>query len=364
MHRTKILISGISLPPKVVGSWLFRIHKFQSNLDYFDFVLSPTQNPDDKYIFCQKQPPKIFHKLQNSSKKSFYSAGEYIAFCKGICRKGSPVQIVVMDDTSLLDGISQLKEDFPVGSELVFSFHGHWLSAPSHVLDKVDKVFFLTRDGYRKTLNSNFQFTPQTYIVGNGVESEKFYPLKPAEKMKLKGSLGFEEQDTVLVWMANSRRVKGLHLFKKIAAEILRNHPAMKVISIGHQIDASITHPNWKQIGLLNHDQLPKYLQIGDIYFFTSLWQEGFGLSLVEAIKCGNWALASNLGGIPEVLADQSRALIVKDPNILESWLEAFEEVRMKIKTEEIPNYDLKDQLDQWHNYDTWEATFFNALST
>jgi len=38
--------------------------------------------------------------------------------------------------------------------------------------------------------------------------------------------------------------------------------------------------------------------------------------------------------------------------------------VRMKIKTEEIPNYDLKDQLDQWHNYDTWEATFFNALST
>lgn len=363
MSRIKILISAISLPPQVVGSWLFRIHKFQSKLDYFDFVLSPTQNPDKKYIFCQKKSSKFFQKLQNTSQKNLNTAAEYIAFCKEMCRKGLPLQIVVMDDGSLLDGISQLKDELPVGSEIVFSFHGHWLSMATHVLDKVDKVLFLTRDGYRKTLHANFQFTPQTFIVGNGVEGEKFFPLEPVEKENLKVSLGFEANDTVIVWMANSRRVKGLHLFKKIASEILRKHPSIKVISIGHQIDASITHPNWKQLGQLSHNDLPKYLQIGDIYFFTSLWQEGFGLSLVEAVKCGNWALASNLGGIPEVLADQPRAIIVEDPNILESWLDAFEISMSKINSEVIHYTELKESLKDWHNYDAWESKFLNALS-
>lgn len=364
MHRIKILVSGFGLPPQVMGSWLYRIHRFQSDLDYFDFVLSPTKKSDGKYIFCEKQKPKIWHRLQNANRRNLNTASQYAAFCKEVSRKGSPLQILVMDDVALLQGIAQVKEELPPGSEIVFSFHGHWLSIPPSTLEKVDKVFFLTKEGYRKTLSSNFQFTPQAFIVGNGVENGSFFPLNPSERSSLRKTLGFEEHETVLVWMANSRRVKGLHLFKKVVSKILEKYPEVKIVSIGHTKDAEINHPNWTQVGILPHNQLPTYLQIGDIYFFTSLWQEGFGLSLVEAIKCGNWALASDAGGIPEVLSEQTRALIVNDPNILESWLEAYELVLSKIKSDKTPFLELKDRLAEWQTYGAWQAKFLNALES
>ncbi|OOG74604.1 glycosyltransferase family 4 protein [Algoriphagus sp. A40] len=364
MERIKVLISGFGLPPQVLGSWLYRIHRFQSELDYFDFVLSPTQKADEKYVFCEKQAPKIWHRFLNPNSRNSKAASQYVAFCNNISQNGVPVQILVMDDVSLLQGITSLKGELPIGSEIVFSFHGHWLSIPPSILEKVDKVLFLTKEGYRKTLSSNSQFTPQAFIVGNGVENEFFYPLNPSEKSSLRKSLGFEEHDTVLVWMANSRRVKGLHLFKKVASKILEKYPDVKIVSIGHTKDAEINHPNWTQVGVLSHKQLPAYLQIGDVYFFTSLWQEGFGLSLVEAIKCGNWALASDAGGIPEVLFGESRAIIVNDPNILESWLESYELVLSKIKSDNTPFIELKERLSDWQTYDTWKTKFLNALES
>lgn len=363
MQRIKILISGLGLPPQVMGSWLFRIHQFQTNLNYFDYILSPTAKSDDRYIFCKKKSLDIWNKLQKPQSQISYAASDYVETCKKLSQGKKPVQIVVMDDNSLLQAICQLRDTFPQGSEIVFSFHGHWLINPHNVLEKVDKVLFLTKSGYRKSFHSNFQFTPQAFIVGNGVEDGLFFPLNPLEKASQKLAMGYKSDDRILIWMANSRRVKGLHLFKKIAQEILKRYPETKILSIGHQHDKSITHTNWRQLGVLKHEDLAKNLQIGDVYFFTSLWQEGFGLSLVEAMKCGNWAIASNAGGIPEVLADQTRAELVEDPNIVDSWLEAYTNLLTKMDAEEVDFSEMKKQLAGWHSYADWQTRFFNALT-
>lgn len=363
MQKVKILISGLGLPPHVMGSWLFRIHQFQTNLNYFDYILSPTTKDDERYIFCKKKSLNIWNKFQKPQSQISYAASDYVEACKRLSQGNKPVQIVVMDDSSLLQAICQFRDTFPQGSEIVFSFHGHWLINPNNVLEKVDKVLFLTKSGYRKSFHSNFQFTPQAFVVGNGVEDGLFYPLDTLEKANQKIAMGYKAEDRILIWMANSRRVKGLHLFKKIAGEILKKHPDTKILSIGHQQDNSITHPNWKQLGVLKHEDLAKNLQIGDVYFFTSLWQEGFGLSLVEAMKCGNWAIASNAGGIPEVLADQTRAEIVEDPNIVDSWLEAYTDLLAKMDAEELDFSEMKKQLAGWHSYSDWQTRFYNALT-
>lgn len=365
MERLKILISGLALPTQITGSWLHRIYKFQSNLNYFDFVLSPTKVPSSVFIHCEKKKSGRWQKLWYRKNLPSYLSSDYIDFIRPLIANKKPLQLLVMDDTSLLEAVICIRSMLPQGSEICFSFHGHWLMAKPWVLDKVDKVFFLTWEGYKKTLTFNLQFTPQAFIVGNGVENEFFFPLAPEEKIHRKKVLGFGENDTILIWMANSRPVKGLHLFKKIALKILEKHQGVKVLSIGHPIETDIDHPHWIQVGKLPHKQLPEYLQVGDFYFFTSLWQEGFGLSLVEAIKCGNIALASSVGGIPEVLQGQNRSLLVEDPNFVHSWLETFDRAIVQFEGDNIAeDFELlKNSLSNWHTYMSWEKRYYQALT-
>jgi glycosyltransferase involved in cell wall biosynthesis len=74
-------------------------------------------------------------------------------------------------------------------------------------------------------------------------------------------------------------------------------------------------------MGRLNPPQVADILQISDFYFFTSLWKEGFGLSLVEAIKCGNFIVSSRNGGIADVVGEYQRVRFIEDPNIIASWI-------------------------------------------
>lgn len=362
MVKTKVLISSIGLPSQSIGSWVVRIQKFQENLSYFDFILSPTSKPDQSFLFCQKTDLKIWQKLYPKNTKTNLRAEQYLNALKKLAELGKPMQVLVIDDRSLLDSVVLFKPQLPKGSEICFSYHGHSLALPNWVMDNTDKVFFLTLLGYKKSLEINYQFTPQTFIVGNGVVGELFFPLSKQEKRTQREKLGYSPDETILVWMANSRPVKGFHLFKKIAFKLLEKHPALKIISIGHETDLTIQHQNWKQVGRLAHKDLPGYLQIGDIYFFTSLWQEGFGLSLAEAVKCGNWVLTSSLGGIPEVLQDCRKAVFVDEPNIVDSWIMGFESLVEIKKSDIVPDLEYLKWLEKWHDYTDWENRYLKAL--
>src|SRR5690606_26675437 len=96
---------------------------------------------------------------------------------------------------------------------IIFYYHGHALKLKPSLAYLVDKVLFLTEAGYRESLRVNNEFAPEVYIVGNGVSSETFYPLSPDLKVSLRESNGFTKEDKIICWMANSRPVKGIHLF-------------------------------------------------------------------------------------------------------------------------------------------------------
>lgn len=54
--------------------------------------------------------------------------------------------------------------------------------------------------------------------------------------------------------------------------------------------------------GHLGHDELPAFLQAGTVYLFTPLWQEPFGLALVEALAGGTPAAALPVGAVPDIV--------------------------------------------------------------
>lgn len=362
MKRIKVLVSSLALPSEDIGSWVVRIQKFQKDLGYFDFILSPGRSADSAYIFCEKKPIQVGHRFLPRRMTSGNRVESYLSQLKKIASEGNSIQAVVMDDQFLLEQLAKLKREVLPSMELIFSYHGHALHLSPVVMDQVDKVLFLTLSGYQGSLKINTQFTPLVYIVGNGVIGDDFFPLSLAEKKQKRLKAGFNQDDLILIWMSNARRVKGLHLFKKLADRLSRVHPNLKIISIGHEKDETIHLSNWRQIGRIPNQEIAQFLQISDIYCFTSLWDEGFGLSLAEAIKCGNWALASALGGIPEVTQGYPNTVLVNNPNILENWLEGFRRLldkRTLVSTDEEVDFSF---FNDFQDYQSWQDRYLKAL--
>ncbi len=353
-----ILISSLPLPTDKVGSWTNRIGEFQRRNHFFDHILSPTDHPDDTYIYCQKKELNTVQKLSGNRNEKI--GVDYWKALLKLSNREKALKILVVDDRSLLETIAIGKKELPEGSELYYSHHGHSLPAPPQIFNQVDKVFFLTRLGYQKTLVNNYQFTPEVFIVGNGVVGDQFKSLSSEQKAARKQEMGWSADDKVITWLANSRPVKGLHLFKKVVQSIWEKHPDVKVVSMGHELQEDIESENWLQTGVIKNSDLPKYLQLGDAYFFTSLWQEGFGLSLAEAVKCGNTPITSASGGIPEVLAQISESIFIEEPNIVSEWVKAFDEFLVRNASSRAVSS--QQDLAQWHSYENWEQKFKTAL--
>ena len=72
-------------------------------------------------------------------------------------------------------------------------------------------------------------------------------------------------------------------------------------------------------------------------YLFSTLWQEGFGLSLLEALKCGDYCIASNMGAVSEVLNEGKYGKLIDCPHFVNSWVEAI----LESLDEYVNNYKL-----------------------
>ena len=82
------------------------------------------------------------------------------------------------------------------------------------------------------------------------------------------------------------------------------------VIGNGHKEDELINQLNlndvpYKMFGNINPVQMPELMNCIDVLVLPSK-NEGLGLVLLEAIKCGAYAVGSNIGGIPEVAGKEN----------------------------------------------------------
>lgn len=69
-------------------------------------------------------------------------------------------------------------------------------------------------------------------------------------------------------------------------------------------------------VGRIPHDQVPKYLNMFDIYCAPSILDsESFGVAIVEAASCELPVIVTNVGGLPEVVEDEKTGYVVEPKN-------------------------------------------------
>lgn len=160
-------------------------------------------------------------------------------------------------------------------------------------------------------------------VLKNAVDTEIFFPQHPLEKeVNLRDALGIAADEVVLGFCGELREKKGQQFLLNALTTVRFQRPACLLI-IG-EVRASqesvlqlykLQQPeNAQRIIVTGHLSHPKtvaeYLRLCDVYLQPSLW-EGMPNALLEAMACGCCCIASDAGGIPEVILHGENGFIL-----------------------------------------------------
>ena len=113
-------------------------------------------------------------------------------------------------------------------------------------------------------------------------------------------------------------KIKGMDLVVPAFAEVLKQHPDTRLIVVGDGSLRSIMEQQAMELGCSDHitwagrqpqEELANWYSQMDIVFMPSR-SEGFGLTAIEAMSNGCVVVASNVGGLPEVVRDGECGLL------------------------------------------------------
>jgi glycosyltransferase involved in cell wall biosynthesis len=151
----------------------------------------------------------------------------------------------------------------------------------------------------------------------NGIDTGKFFSPSQKDKHALKQNKGVADKK-VFVWCAQDRPKKGLHLLLDAWKGVFETRKDIVLWVIG--CNAKTPNDGVTFFGRIPNDELAVYFQATDCYLFPTLCHEGFGLSLIEALHCGNFCIASALGGVPEVLQYGKLGKLIENPHFISEW--------------------------------------------
>ncbi|MNL06206.1 GDP-mannose-dependent alpha-(1-6)-phosphatidylinositol monomannoside mannosyltransferase [compost metagenome] len=221
------------------------------------------------------------------------------------------------------------------------NFHGRWF------FEGIDEMVLLTKDSY-KAHKEYYTILPTKFsVLHNGIDISKFHKVSFEEKENLRKQLGFTNKK-VFIWCSQDRPKKGLDFILDVWKRIDKKENDAILLVIGAKRDVKIEGVIF--LGRIPNNDLPKYYQIADCYLFPTLWQEGFGLSLIEALHCGCYCIASENGGVPEVLQYGKYGKLIENPNFIEEWCDAINSFLVGNETNYINIPETLYSMENWND--------------
>lgn len=164
-----------------------------------------------------------------------------------------------------------------------------------------------------KTFNTNVitisnaqrkQYPDLNYLstVYNGVDVNRFpFNPNPKDYLLMMGTIGRHKNQAAAIKAAKQL---GMEL---ILAGKIRDKDYFE------EIKKDIDGKQIKLIGEISSSEKVKLCQEAKAFLFPILWEEPFGLVMIEAMSCGTPVIAFNNGAIPEVVADSLTGYVVEN---------------------------------------------------
>ncbi|WP_026714572.1 glycosyltransferase family 4 protein [Flavobacterium daejeonense] len=319
-----ILISQVPLPYEKIGSWTTLYKNYLQQDHQIDFIVCEQpeyQFPDVNYSLVATD---FLTKVQKKIAKNPY-IGYFKALAK-IIKPGEKYIIQIVDNF----GIVKPLQDFLFSKKwrehcyLQFFYHGfppfYGNFESRYFFETIDEMVLLTFDSYWVHKEQYTVLPTHFSVLHNGIDTQKFYKVSSIEKAVLKEKFGVKDK-TVFIWCSQDRPKKGLHIILDAWKKVHVQNPNTVLWVIGCEPKKPAKAVEY--LGRIPNEELAQYYQTADCYLFPTLWHEGFGLSLIEALHCGCYCIASALGGVPEVLQYGKLGKLIEKPHFVEEWEKA-----------------------------------------
>lgn len=320
-----ILMSQMPLPFSKIESWPTLYKNYLSDEHLIDYIVcARVSNPftNVTYSFVRND---VSIKIEKRIKRNPYIG--YFKALKNILEPKQKYIIQIVDNFGIVKPLVHFLTRLGIRDTIYLqffyhgfppfygNFEGRWF------FDNIDEMILLTHDSYIVHKNYYTILPTRFSVLHNGIDTKKFYKVSSVEKAVLKEQFGVKNK-TVFVWCSQDRPKKGLHIILGAWKKIHRQYPNTVLWVVGCEPKKSIEGVEY--LGRIPNEELPKYYQTGDCYLFSTLCHEGFGLSLIEALHCGCYSIASSIGGVPEVMEYGKFGKLIERPHCESDWVAAI----------------------------------------
>jgi glycosyltransferase involved in cell wall biosynthesis len=156
-------------------------------------------------------------------------------------------------------------------------------------------------------------------IVPNGVDASLFHP---GDRAQARRELGLPLDGRVVVYVGRLVRDKGVLDLLAAFATLAARDPRLTLVLVGDgalraecAAEAERMGPSLRLAGARPLDEVPRWLAAADLFVLPS-WNEGTPNVLLEALACGRRAVATRVGGIPDVMTSPSLGEMVEPKDV------------------------------------------------
>jgi L-malate glycosyltransferase len=343
-----ILLSQSALPSSNIGSWTTLYKNYLQSDHKINFIVCP--KPDRlydkiKYSFLEfTLLMKLKYKILRQTKQEYFSALDPLI----VSNERYIIQIV--DNYGLVKPLKEylISKNIDKQCYIQFFYHGYQpytkKDSGKEFYEVVNEMILLTNDSYVEHKKQINVLTSYFSVLHNGIDTKKFIKISNAEKIELKLQMGLDGKK-VFIWCSQDKPKKGLNLILDVWKKVYSWKKSIVLIVIGCEPREDMEGVCF--LGKVPNDELPKYYQASDCYLFPTLCQEGFGLSLIEALHCGNYCIASAMGGVPEVLQYGKLGKLIENPHFVYEWQAAINEFLEG-------NFEIPELSNELYSMENW----------
>jgi len=196
-----------------------------------------------------------------------------------------------------------------------------------------EDLYFLKERNYIAVSNWMKNYFLQEYglnseLIYNSVDANLFCKRKKFKYINPE----IYEGKKIAIYCGRLIGLKGVGIIIKSMKELIQSHKDMIFLFAGKGNlpyfenlvrNFRIPKENYRFLGHINYDQLVEYYSISDIFILPS-FHENMPTSLLEAMACKLPSIATNVGGIPEIIQNGINGFII-NPNDTKELIDKIE---------------------------------------
>lgn len=188
----------------------------------------------------------------------------------------------------------------------------------SHLVLKNEDVFFALTHHMENTAKK--LGASRISVIPNGTQINKYANLSG---LALRKELKIQDNEKVILFVGGLKIIKGLKYLIQAMNEVIKYCPDTKLVLAGSgpelknltlQVEKLNLAKNVLFLGGVSHDKIPELMSTADIFVLPSL-SEGFPLVIVEAMASGLPVIATNVGGLPEIVKENENGFLIQSKN-------------------------------------------------